>query len=255
MDIYKTDFFGIGLNLLSVQESLNHIRTLFNSQKKTVFYFLNAHCFNIACKDIDYYQILREADYVFNDGIGIKLAAKLKKIHIPANLNGTDLIPKIIHLAHDLNHSIYLIGGKPGVSENAAFSLRIKHPGLLVVGCTHGYHTENEWNAILKDIREKNPQLIIVGMGVPLQEKWINSHFQEFPGNSIIIAGGAILDFISGTIPRAPHWMQIIGMEWLFRLVMEPKRLWKRYLIGNFLFAINILRTHLKQKKTRNLSV
>ena len=147
-------------------------------------------------------------------------------------MNGTDFIPKLLTLARDLNKNVYLLGGEEGVAEKAKQNLEWKIPGIKVVGTRNGYFDFDDDNEIVKDIVNKNTDLLIVGMGVPRQELWLTKNKEKLDGVKISVAGGAILDFISENVKRAPKWMRKSGTEWVFRLVQEPVRLFKRYFIG-----------------------
>ncbi len=201
-------------------------------------FFLNAHCFNISTKDKLYKSSLEKATFILNDGIGIEIGAKFNGIKIKENLNGTDLIPSI--LENLPKHSkIFFLGGKEGVAEKASEKLFRKK--IQVVGSSNGYFTSND--LVIQKINESEANVLVVGMGVPYQENWLTSNMKHLKHIKLAIAGGAILDFLSENINRAPLWVRKMKMEWAFRLLMEPKRMWKRYLMGNFIFFYNLLKS------------
>ncbi|MGO1057749.1 WecB/TagA/CpsF family glycosyltransferase [Planococcus sp. FY231025] len=206
---------------------------------KARVYFINAHCFNIAQQDPTYRQLVNEAEYVLNDGIGIELGAKLFGIQLKENLNGTDFTPEVMAAAGRMGKSVYLLGGKPGVAEKAGANIRRHNPGLRIAGSSDGYFDDSA--AIVAEINKARPDLLLVGLGVPLQEKWIAEHFASLDA-TLFMAVGAFLDFTSGSIKRAPPIFRNLRAEWLFRLLIEPKRMWKRYLVGNFVFFFHVFR-------------
>ena len=198
-----------------------------DSGRSIELFFLNAHCFNLAQKDREYFDILNSCDYLLNDGIGIKIASKIEKLVLKKNLNGTDFIPEIAEMAAKKGYKIFLLGAKDGIAEEAAVKLKEKFEGLQIAGVHSGYGLDES--------------VLEMGMGVPMQEKWIRENKSKLGSVKLFVGGGAILDFLSQRIRRAPLLMRKIGLEWLFRLCLEPGRLWRRYLVGNFLFFYYIL--------------
>jgi N-acetylglucosaminyldiphosphoundecaprenol N-acetyl-beta-D-mannosaminyltransferase len=223
-------------------ETLSICRKYFESNKNNLIFFMNAHCFNIAQKKSDYKQALNKSDMLLNDGIGIKMGAKFKGLRIRENMNGTDFIPRLLELARDLNKNVYLLGGEEGIAKSAARKLELKFPGINIVGTRNGFFDFFDDHEILADIIERKTDLLVVGMGVPRQELWLQKNKEKLSGVQISIAGGAILDFISEKVSRAPLWMRKSGTEWIFRFLQEPKRLFKRYFIGIPEFYINLLK-------------
>ena len=209
-----------------------------DSGRSIELFFLNAHCFNLAQKDREYFDILNSCDYLLNDGIGIKIASKIEKLVLKKNLNGTDFIPEIAEMASKKGYKIFLLGAKDGIAEEAAVKLKEKFEGLQIAGVHSGYGLDE---SVLEMINNSKADILIAGMGVPMQEKWIRENKSKLGSVKLFVGGGAILDFLSQRIRRAPLLMRKIGLEWLFRLCLEPGRLWRRYLVGNFLFFYYIL--------------
>lgn len=209
-----------------------------DSGRSIELFFLNAHCFNLAQKDREYFDILNSCDYLLNDGIGIKIASKIEKLVLKKNLNGTDFIPEIAEMAAKKGYKIFLLGAKDGIAEEAAVKLKEKFEGLQIAGVHSGYGLDE---SVLEMINNSKADILIAGMGVPMQEKWIRENKSKLGSVKLFVGGGAILDFLSQRIRRAPLLMRKIGLEWLFRLCLEPGRLWRRYLVGNFLFFYYIL--------------
>ena len=209
-----------------------------DSGRSIELFFLNAHCFNLAQKDREYFDILNSCDYLLNDGIGIKIASKIEKLVLKKNLNGTDFIPEIAEMASKKGYKIFLLGAKDGIAEEAAVKLKEKFEGLQIAGVHSGYGLDD---SVLEMINNSKADILIAGMGVPMQEKWIRENKSKLGSVKLFVGGGAILDFLSQRIRRAPLLMRKIGLEWVFRLCLEPGRLWRRYLVGNFLFFYYIL--------------
>lgn len=236
----KVNFYGVNLNLIDTSEMLEIWGDAFEEDKTKTMFFLNAHYYNIACKDKEYKKILNKCDLLLNDGIGVRLGLKFKGLKEKENMNGTDLIPKIIEISSKNNKNIYLLGGIEDVAEKAGEKIKAKCENVNIVGYHSGFFDKDEEVKIIKEIVNNDTDILIVGMGAPLQEKWIYNNLDKLQGVKLVVAGGAILDFISERVSRAPVWVRKLNMEWVYRLLLEPKRLFERYVIGNFKFFINI---------------
>ena len=163
-------------------------------------------------------------------------------------MNGTDFIPNIINLANKYKKNIYLLGGKPGIAELAKDNIIAKYNSCNIVGVSDGYFDSDKNDYIVNDIVSKKTDILIVGMGGPTQELWIENNREKLEGVKIAIAGGAILDFMSGEIKRAPRFVRKFKAEWIYRLYLEPKRLFRRYIIGNFEFFYYIIKSKIVNK-------
>jgi N-acetylglucosaminyldiphosphoundecaprenol N-acetyl-beta-D-mannosaminyltransferase len=236
----KTAYYNIQFNNLDTGETLTQCELYYDSEPCQLIFFINAHCFNIAQDNQAYKNALNDADLLLNDGIGFKLGAKFKGIQIKENMNGTDFIPKLCRQARDLGKNIYLLGGEEGIAIQAKLNLERTFSGISIVGARNGFFDFDRDEELVKEITDCKTDLLIVGMGVPRQELWLMKNKEKLRGVKISVAGGAVLDFISGNVPRAPVWMQKTGTEWVFRLYNEPKRLFKRYFIGIPVFFINL---------------
>jgi N-acetylglucosaminyldiphosphoundecaprenol N-acetyl-beta-D-mannosaminyltransferase len=242
--LMRIPFYNIFLDNLSTSELLTDVHRIFENQVSgQIVFFVNAHCFNVAQKNEAYRRALQQADYVLNDGTGIRLASWFQRIGLKENMNGTDLIPKILEYSTRLQARIYLLGGRPGVALEASRNLSRYLPDINIVGARDGFFSPEDNLKILQDITEKQVDILIVGMGVPRQEIWLSQHVEDLPTVRLAVAGGAILDFQAGRVKRAPTWMQKAGMEWFYRLSQEPRRLFMRYLYGNILFFVNLARS------------
>ena len=210
-----------------------------NIDKKTI-YFLNAHGVNLAVKNRQFAEIISNGDYLLRDGIGVSLAFKLLGMGKTKNLNGTDLIPQIIRQYKD--KKIVLLGSSDE-SLNAAKN-RLESEGFTNIALTlHGFHDHHIY---IDACKEHSPDIAIICMGMPRQE--ILSQ-QLKPYAKLIICAGGWVDFYSGTKPRAPRYMQKLGVEWLHRLAKEPQRLGKRYTIDILYYFYNIFRIWLVSRK------
>lgn len=204
--------------------------------------FLNAHAFNLSAADPAARAAFEGADLLLRDGAGAALLMRLAGRDPGVNANGTDLIPR---LACAAGARVAIYGGRPGVAEAAAAALRAR--GADIVAARHGYHPLPAYEAwIARDAAPRaqgggGATLVILGMGAPRQEALALRLRACAPAPVGILCGGGVLDFLSGRARRAPRWMRACGLEWLFRLGREPRRLFRRYVIGNPLFMLRAL--------------
>lgn len=244
---------GIRLNNLAMEDALNAIDGALVNRTPVNIAFVNADCVNLAARDPAYQATLEAMDWVFMDGIGMKLAGKLLHQPVRANVNGTDLFPQLCTELGKNGRRIFLLGAQSGVADAAAEWAKTHHPGLVIAGTQSGYFSEAEMPTILERIRESRADVLCVAMGAPRQENWINQNAQAC-GATVTLGVGGLFDYYSGNIPRAPYWMRRLGLEWIFRLIQEPGRLWKRYLLGNWIFIARVttdrLRQHLSGKNS-----
>ncbi len=241
---YRKKYYHLQIDDLNTDEALKGCSEILTNNKKkaSTLFFINAHCFNLSIRDNNYLKSILSSDFILNDGIGIKLGGLLKGVRFKENMNGTDFIPKVIEQASIKKKNVFLLGGEENVVENAKEILEIRFKGLNITGFRNGYFDIKNDEEVIQLINESRAELLIVGMGVPRQELWIHESLEKLEHVRLAIAGGAILDFLAGKVKRAPVWMQKTGLEWIFRLIQEPRRLARRYLFGNLLFFINIMR-------------
>ena len=204
-------------------------------------FFLNAHCANQKSVNPDYDAALSRADLVLPDGIGIEIAARMLGRRLTANLNGTDLLPELLRKAALQGRSVFFLGGKPGTAERAARNIRRQIPGLKVAGTRDGYEGAADAEAAVAAINASGADILLVAMGVPLQEIWLDRH-RDALKPSLCLAVGGLLDFWAGNVKRAPLWVRRARSEWVWRLLMEPGRLAHRYLVGNGVFLLRATR-------------
>ncbi len=233
---------GISIHNLSIDEAVDIIRQRLDKRITTNICFVNANCCNVARRDLNYRNILNDAEIVLPDGIGLQFAGQLLNSSKIFNSNGTDLFPHLCAAINGTGKRLYLLGGHIGVAEQVKQWLEINFPKVKVCGFHHGYFSLTENARVIAAIREAKPDLLIVAMGVPYQEKWLAT-YGTTTGASVLMGVGGLFDFYSERIPRAPYWMRQRGMEWLYRLLQEPRRLWRRYLIGNLSFLFRVLWT------------
>ena len=212
----------------------------------------NAQLVTTAEKDDLFAEALQQADLSVPDGMSVVMASRLLGIPIPERVTGGDLMERMCAEAAHYGFRVFFLGGLPGAAEMAAFNLRRRYPGLNICGtyCPPlGFENDPaELGWIEKVIEEARPDLLCVAFGAPKQEIWMHRHRERLPVG-VILPVGAAFDTQAGLQRRAPRWMQRNALEWLFRLIMEPRRLWRRYLIGNTRFIFLVLRQWARQKR------
>lgn len=212
-------------------------------QRQTILY-VNAHCLNLAYVNPHYRALLNNADLVYPDGIGVVWAARFLGGGRMEKATGADWIGPFCERAVARGWRIYMLAGKPGIARTAAAKLIQSYPGLNIVGACDGFFSEKTAQEVLQEIASVAPQVLFVGMGVPRQEAWIAAHCTALPVQ-VCWGVGALFDYVAGVERRAPRWMRSIALEWCWRLLVDPFGKWRRYIIGNPLFAYRVLREKL----------
>ena len=230
----------IRIDNLSMQSAIDRIVEMLNEPETRQVSFINPQNFNVSFRQPDYKKVLASSDLVLADGFGTKLAGKILYRPLCQNLCGTDLFPRLCGALSGTDRSIYLLGAAPGAAERVAEWIREHYPDVVITGTTHGYFTPEEEPELIHTIANSGADILIASMGTPTQELFIHRHLGEF-NVSVAIGFGGLFDYYAGRIPRAPLWVREIGMEWIYRLIQEPRRMWRRYLIGNGVFLSRIL--------------
>jgi N-acetylglucosaminyldiphosphoundecaprenol N-acetyl-beta-D-mannosaminyltransferase len=201
---------------------------------------VNAAKIVTANRDESLKQILLDADLVTADGMSVVWAARLLGEPLKERVTGIDLFERLIEHAAQKGLSVYFLGARDESVRGTVETLTARHPQLKVAGYRNGYFTASESSAVADGIKQSNADLLFVAMGSPAQENWISSQLER-TGVHFALGVGGSFDHISGMAVRAPQWMQRAGLEWLYRLVREPRRMWRRYLIGNSIFIWMVL--------------
>lgn len=242
--INKLEILGVRVDEISLDQLIREIiQKVKFRQKKAVVANVNVHAIMLALKLNWLNDFLRNADLVFCDGYGVKWATKLilkKKLH---RLTYMDWFGELASECARNQISLYFLGTKQEIVEKAANQLRTRFADLRILGVHHGFfskdYSSSDNLAVINEINSLKPNVLLVGFGMPAQEKWISENLGRLDVN-IIMPSGAYFDYLAGEIRRAPKWMTDHGLEWLGRLIIEPRRLWKRYLfeIPRFVYLV-----------------
>ena len=204
--------------------------------------YANAHVLNRALGDPELREALEQADLVTCDGVGVQLAARALDRPVPDRMTAADWIWGLAATCAQAGHAVFLLGSAPGVAQRAAQALEAACPGLRVAGHHHGFFAlgSPEEDRVVEAINAARPGIVLVGMGTPKQELWIRRTAHRLDAD-VLWSVGALFDVVSGAVPRAPGVLTDHGLEWIFRLAIEPGRMWRRYLLGNPAFVGRVL--------------
>lgn len=237
LNIEKKSTEILGINVIDItweQAFCMAEARLYDNKKQHVFGFLNANNANISVHDAEYRDSLDGVE-ILPDGFGIDIAnMMLGGRKFTANLNGTDFVPSLL-VYLDKPLTIAMVGGTQIALEKAVKGFTQATPWHKFVPISDGYLDEAKIELALDKLTELKPDILLVAMGSPLQEKWVREHIKPEHGK-LVFTVGALFDFVSASIPRAPMLWREWRIEWLYRLLLEPRRLWRRYIIGNPLF-------------------
>lgn len=239
--LHTLDILGVRVDRVDLPDLLVSLCDITYTEAPRSIFYLNVHTWNLARDNPDLCRALKEADVVYCDGYGIRLGAWILGESLPTRITAADFLDEVCRRCMSDRRSIYILAGKEGVAQSAAKQLEKNFPQLKVVGFHHGYlRTEEEEARVMGEIRRLEPDLLIVGMGSPQQELWIarNLHLLNVKAGWAV---GALFDFVTGKVPRAPQWLSAHGLEWLYRFIVEPRRLWRRYMVGNIRFLASVL--------------
>jgi N-acetylglucosaminyldiphosphoundecaprenol N-acetyl-beta-D-mannosaminyltransferase len=235
------DLIGLRFWDLPLQRAARFIVDRAESGERTHVFFVNAHCVNVATGNPAYARLLANAPFVFADGFGMALAARFSGTRLHHNVNGTDLFPLVCQAAAAQSVPIALLGARPGVARACADRMEQRYPGLRVVWTDHGYLAPAQERERLADLNASGARILFVAKGVPTQECWMAENAERL-AVPVVLGVGALFDFYSGAVKRAPRIVRELRSEWLYRLVLEPRRLSRRYLLGNPTFIARALR-------------
>jgi len=244
----RVSILGTEIDNLSLNECLDEIQKILKTGKPSYLATPNVAHILLLRKDEKFRKIYSDASLVLADGMPLIWAAKLLGSPLKEKCSGSDLFEKVCQIGYSLDRNIFLLGGQNGSEKIAESQLSEKYSGIKVSSYSPPFGFENnpqENIKIIKMINDFNTSILIVCVGAPKSEKWIYQNISNLDIN-LACPFGISLDFFAGTKKRAPLWMQKSGLEWFFRLIQEPGRLWKRYLIGNTIFIYLLIKELIK---------
>lgn len=233
----KVNILGIGISCVNMQEAVEYSRNIIKSDKKCNIFTPNPEILYLSTKNHDLRKALCNACMLLPDGIGVVIAAKILGNPLKGRVTGFDFLHKLCALCVEENKSIFLLGAKEGVAQRAASSLQRLYPGIDICGTHHGYFSDDDIDDVIYKINKSGADVVAVCLGAPKQEIFIHKYRDKIMSSLCIGVGGA-LDVISGDVRRAPAIWQRMGLEWLYRVIYDPKRLSRLFALPAFVLNV-----------------
>lgn len=238
----RLEVMGLPFENVTMDAAVDDLAEAASVNRPTRVVFVNAHVINSMHRFEGYEATVRSADRLYADGSGMALAARFSGKRLVDNVNGTDLFPILCREALRRGQTVYLLGSEEGVADAVVSWLAGLGLGAAVAGFHHGYFADDSAKEaeLIDKINGSCASFLLAGLGVPFQDQWLerNRHRISVP---VLVGVGGLFDYYSGRIPRAPLAFRAVGCEWVWRLMMEPSRMWRRYLIGNVRFLAHAL--------------
>lgn len=248
--------FGVELSNVSMAVAVKAVMSSLSPEhafkRVSKFAFVNADCANQVFTNQAYTEILNSFEQVYPDGVGVKAAARLQGYALRENVNGTDMFPLLCAQLQVQKKSLYLHGATLNVVTTLVETLRVDYPSLRIAGYSDGYSYTDKPEELRERINRSGADLLLVAMGAPRQEMWINENVSHLNVKAVMGVGG-LFDFYSGAVSRAPEWLRELSLEWVWRLLQQPEDKLRRYLVGNPLFLIRCFMASLSASSTGSL--
>jgi len=248
MDIPSTRILGVRVDRVDLHQTLHIIDEFIAARTTHQIVVVNAAKIVKAIQDRQLKAIIEQADLSGADGMPVVWASKLFGKSIPGRVNGTDLMEALVLKAQQKNYRIFFLGARQEVVKKVVSMYKSFFPALQIAGYHHGYFSKEEERQVAQKIGDSNADILFVAFGTPKKEKFISA-YKEIMRVPVIHGVGGSFDVVAGITKRAPLWMQKSGLEWFYRFLQEPRRMWKRYLVTNTLFIFYILLALLHLKK------
>ncbi len=252
MEIEKVNVLGVGISVLDQDRAREFLFDAVRNGKRGYVTVTGVHGVSEAQRDPALKDIFNRALLVTPDGMPMVWMGRLQKHPSIRRVYGPDLVLNLCDYSRTNGFSHFFFGGKPGVAEELARVLQTRFPGLRVAGTfspPFGPLSKEERDTLAKKVSETRPDFFWVGLSTPKQEFFMAQYISMLPDAEIFIGVGAAFDLLTGRVPQAPRWMQRMGLEWLFRLAQEPKRLWRRYLLNNPVFVFRAAKQLLRIRR------
>lgn len=248
--VKRGEFFEIPLCLWRRTDALQVLVARISRGESTWYGDINVASLANLRENRSLFRAFSSMDFVGVDGVGILWGARLLGISVPERLAGVDLFQDLVAAAAECQFSVYLLGAEPQVLEETARRFLSRHPHLALAGCHHGYFGEAEEGKIVEEIRASGARMLFVGMPSPRKEVFLLKWREEL-GVTFMMGVGGSFDVIAGKVRRAPRWVQRSGLEWFFRMVQEPRRLFMRYFITNTKYFYLLICFKVKKELSR----
>lgn len=232
----RITFLGVSLDPWTMEETVSEIGHRLDRDEFTQHVVVNVAKIVNMRNDPNLRDSVISCDIINVDGMGVRWGARFLGLKIPERVAGIDLFDRLLELASVRRESVFLLGAKPDVLEGAVRNLQSRFPRLSIAGWHHGYFDRQDEKKVVETIRNSGARLLFVAISSPKKERFINEHRHAL-GVRFAMGVGGTFDIVAGKTKRAPQWMQNAGLEWFFRVLQEPRRMWKRYLVTNAKYA------------------
>ncbi len=245
----KIDFLGIPVDSLTMEETISRIDEAIQRNENINHVVINAGKVVSMSKDKELFNSVLSCDIISADGLSIVWAARFLGKKLPGRVAGIDLMQELVRLADNREYKCFFFGAKEDVVKKVAATYSQQYNSKIIAGYRNGYFTEAEEPEIAKQIAESGAQLLFVAITSPKKEIFLYKYKNVLKKINFTMGVGGTFDIIAGVTKRAPTWVQNIGMEWFFRLAQEPRRMWKRYLVGNTRFIYLIMKERIRGRQ------
>lgn len=244
----RMSLLGLGIDNADSNSILDLIEGVVDQRKKAIILYLNIHGVNLALKKPSFFKFINQARLVFCDGDGLRWGLKFLGYRPPPKVTYNKWIWSLAEFCSKKKYRLFLLGAATGIAEEAAKRFYSRYPEIQIAGTHHGFFEKKgkENEKVIHRINNAKTDILIVCFGMPLQEEWLKDNVTRIKAH-VFLNGGAALDYASGQLKMAPAWMIQLQMEWLYRLLQEPQRLFIRYIIGNPLFLFRVFLERLKR--------
>lgn len=243
----RINFFGVNLDIITMQETLERISKFIKNKEGVQHVVVNVAKLVYAQKDTQLREIINSCPLINVDGAGVILGAKFLGINIPERVAGIDLMEKLIEYSAQKGYRPYFFGASEEIVKSVVEIYKEKYPQLEIAGYRNGYYNEDEEADVVENVKNSKADILFVAMGSPKKEIFLSKYSKVMEVPFTMGVGGSF-DVVAGKVQRAPEWMQKTHSEWIYRLIQEPKRMWKRYTVTNTIFLGMILKEFFKQK-------
>lgn len=251
--VERVSMFGANIDPLTMQETLLCVENIICHRKPNQHVVVNVAKLVMMQKDKAVRNIVNSCALINADGQGVVWGARLVGVKVPERVAGIDLFVNLVEVAADKGYKLFFFGAREEVLNKVISTFKAKYSELQIVGKRNGYFNENDESKIVESIRNSKADILFVAMSSPKKEIFLNKYLQDM-GVPFVMGVGGSFDVVSGVTKRAPLWMQKSGLEWFFRFLCEPQRMWKRYLVTNTIFLGMILKALILGKKKTILS-
>jgi N-acetylglucosaminyldiphosphoundecaprenol N-acetyl-beta-D-mannosaminyltransferase len=243
----KISLLKTNIHNLSMQDTLALVEQAIAENKQLHHMVVNAGKLVTLQKDKELRESVNSADIINADGQAVVWASNFLGVPLKERVAGIDLMANLVALAHKKNYKIYLLGAKEEIVSKLAYIYKENYNQSIIAGYRNGYFSENEEGDIVNEIVNSGAQMLFVAITSPKKENFLYRNKTQLSSVNFIMGVGGSFDVFAGKTKRAPLWMQKMGMEWFYRFLQEPKRMWKRYLVGNTKFLFLVLKEKFKK--------